>query len=300
MPKPATPALPTVAQLMDAGAHFGHKKHRSHPASRKFVFTVRDRVLVINLEDTARQLGQAVAYVSELASRGSLMLFVGTKRQAVEPIKAVAEALGQPYVNQRWLGGTLTNFETIQARLRRMRELETELASDTVNERHSKKERLMLQRELNRLTRTLGGIKKLTRIPDCLIIVDTHEESNALAEARRLKIPVVAIVDTNANPDDVTMPIVANDDSASTVKLVLEAIKSAVLANQSTPKTEEAGIKKQESDAVAATQDVVIEETAQADIEPEPTVEPIEKPVAKKKPAAKKATAAKSSKTSAK
>jgi len=283
MPKSATQVLPTVAELMAAGAHFGHKKHRSHPASRKYVFTVRDRVLVINLEDTARQLGEAVAYIAQLAERGSLLLFVGTKRQAIEPIKAVAEALGQPYVNQRWLGGTLTNFETIQARLRRMRELETELASETVGERHSKKERLMLQRELNRLTRTLGGIKKLTRIPDCLVIVDTHEESNALAEAKRLKIPVVAIVDTNANPDDVTMPIVANDDSASTVKLVLEAIKTAVLTHQPAPKTDAVAVEPAKQTPVA---DVVVE--AMPEAEPAPVTEPIVAKAAKK-PAAKSA-----------
>jgi len=285
MAKSASSTLPTVPELMAAGAHFGHKKHRSHPGSRKYVFTIRDRVLVINLDDTARQIGEAVAYITELSKRNALILFVGTKRQASEPIKLVAEALEQPYVNQRWLGGTLTNFETIQARLRRMRDLETDLVSETFAERFSKKERLMLQREYNRLTRALGGIKKLTRVPDCMVIVDTHEEANALAEARRLKIPVVAIVDTNANPDDVTMPIVANDDSAKTVQLILDAIKDAAMtAPKPTP------VAAPETAAPVAATPVNEPVAIEAPVAEAPAAE---EPKPAKKPAAKKAVATK-------
>ncbi len=283
MVKSAAQTLPTVPELMAAGAHFGHKKHRSHPAARKYVFTIRDRVLVINLEDTARQLEAATVYLAEQAKHSALMLFVGTKRQASEPVKAIAEALEQPYVTQRWLGGTLTNFETIQARLKRMRELETEMESDQFVENHSKKERLMLKRELDRLHRTLGGIKTLTRLPDLLVIVDTNEESNALVEATRMKIPVVAIVDTNANPDSVTMPIVANDDSAKTIQLILNSLQQAALSGKAAaPKAEiknpESGIQNPDLNIkkAAAVEELVTEEPKKA----------VKK--AAKKPAAKK------------
>lgn len=227
--KTTTLEFPSLTELMQAGAHFGHKKHRSLPSVRKYIFTIRDRVLVINLEKTREQLEAAATYLSELAKQSPLMLFVGTKRQAVDLVKQTAEALDAPYVTQRWFGGTLTNFETIQKRLKRLRELEGLVASDAFQQDHSKKQRLMLERELQRLQRTLGGIKSLTRIPDVLVIIDTNEESNALTEARRMKVPVVALVDTNADPDAVTKPIVGNDDSAKTIELVLTVLKNAVL-----------------------------------------------------------------------
>lgn len=255
--KTPTSTLPTVPELMAAGAHFGHKKHRSHPAARKYVFTVRDRVLVINLEDTARQLAEACTYITERSKAGALMLFVGTKRQAADPIKVIADALDQPYVNQRWLGGTLTNFETIQKRLKRLRELEALVITEKFVEDHSKKERVVLERELKRLDRTLGGIKKLTRLPDLLMIIDTNEEANSLKEAKRMNIPVVAIVDTNASPDQVLMPIVANDDSAKTIQLILDSLKAAALSGRAAmPKIQvenpESGIENPEPTIVAA------------------------------------------------
>ena len=228
----STSTLPTIAELMAAGAHFGHKKHRSHPAVRKYVFTVRDRVLVINLEVTLAQLEAAAEYLTERAKSNALMLFVGTKRQATELIKKTADTLDQPYVNQRWLGGTLTNFETIQKRLKRLRELEALVVSDKYQQDFSKKERVMLDRELKRLDRTLGGLKKLTRLPDVVVVIDTEEESNALAESTRMNIPVVAMVDTNSNPDVVLKPIVANDDSGKTVEMVLNVLTEAVLAGR--------------------------------------------------------------------
>ena len=256
--------LPTVAELMQAGAHFGHKKHRSHPASRKYVFTVRDRVLVINLESTVAQIEAAAAYLKERAKSNALMLFVGTKRQATDLVKKTADMLDQPYVSQRWLGGTLTNFETIQKRLKRLRELETLVVSDKYQQDFSKKERVMLDREFKRLNRTLGGMKKLTRLPDVVVIIDTCEEANALAESTRMHIPVVAIVDTNANPDAVLMPIVANDDSAKTLDIIMNVLTEAVQAGR-----------------------VVVPKPVVAEVAVAAPVEVAEKAVVEEKPAAK-------------
>ena len=278
--------FPSLTQLMQAGAHFGHKKHRSVPSVRKYIFTVRDRVLVINLEKTLEQLEAAAAHVTELAKQGAMLLFVGTKRQATDLVKATAEALDQPYVNQRWLGGTLTNFETIQKRLKRLRELEGLVASENFQQDHSKKQRVMFDRELQRLNRTLGGIKQLTRIPDALIIIDTNEEANALNEARRMKVPVVALVDTNADPDAVTKPIVANDDSVNTITIVLNVLKEAALAGRKlvpvAAEAEESRIKNQESS-----------KNEDSSVEAKPEEKLAEKATAKK-PAAKKPAAKKS------
>lgn len=232
MPSTPSPALelPSLSELMRAGAHFGHKRHRSTPAVRKYIFTIRDRVLVINLEVTQRQLAAAAQFLAEQVRSRALILFVGTKRQASGPIRALADRLEQPYVTERWLGGTLTNFETIQSRLKRLRELEGMVASDNFETVHSKKDRVLIRRQIARLERTLGGLRRLTRIPDVLVILDTHEEANALKEARHLGVPIVALVDTNANPDEVTYPIVGNDDSVKTIELVLGTLEQAMLA----------------------------------------------------------------------
>jgi small subunit ribosomal protein S2 len=222
--------VPSLTELMEAGAHFGHKRHRSTPQVRKYVFTIRDRVLVIDLEATQRQLAAAAQFLSEQVRSRALMLFVGTKRQASGPIRALADRLEQPFVTERWLGGTLTNFETIQARLKRLRELEGIAGSDSFETTLSKKDRVLVRRQIARLERTLGGLRRLTRIPDVLVILDTNEEANALREARSLGVPIVGLVDTNANPDHVTYPIVGNDDSAKTIALVLGTLEQAMLA----------------------------------------------------------------------
>ncbi len=286
MNKSSTLELPSLTDLMQAGAHFGHKKHRSMPSVRKYIFTVRDRVLVINLEKTREQLEAAASYLTELAAQSALMLFVGTKRQAVDLVKQTAEALEQPYVTQRWFGGTLTNFETIQKRLKRLRELEGLVMSDAFQQDYSKKQRLMLDRELQRLQRTLGGIKQLTRIPDALVIIDTNEEANALTEARRMKVPVVALVDTNADPDAVTKPIVGNDDSARTIELVLSVLKNAVLAGRKTVPVATS----QETEGAAL--ETETESTSANTAETKPTKKSVKK-IAAAKTAAKKATTVK-------
>lgn len=286
MPTKSILDIPSLTDLMQAGAHFGHKKHRSVPSVRKYVFTIRDRVLVINLEKTREQLEAAANHLMDLAKQNALILFVGTKRQAMELTKQTAEALEQPYVNQRWLGGTLTNFETIQKRLKRLRELEGMVASDTFQKDHSKKQRLMLERELARLNRTLGGIKLLTRIPDVMVIIDTNEESNALREARRMNVPVVALVDTNADPDLVTKPIVANDDSAKTILMVLTVLKEAVLAGRKLVPT---APKPDVSSATPAVAEVVLEEALPAVAEEKSVKKPAAKKPAAKKTATKKA-----------
>jgi small subunit ribosomal protein S2 len=222
------PDTTTIKELLEAGVHFGHQTSRWHPAMKKYIFTKRDGIHIIDLEQTATMLVKACEFVRQVAAEGGIILFVGTKKQAQEAIEEEAKRCGMYYVNQRWLGGVLTNFATLQARIDYLVRLEDQKARGDF-ERLPKKEAQKLQEEIERLNRTMGGFKEMTKLPDVLFIVDQTKERIALAEAKRMGIPVVALVDTNCNPKEIDYPIPANDDAIRAVKLMCSKIADAVI-----------------------------------------------------------------------
>jgi len=223
-------ALPdySMRQLLEAGAHFGHQKHRWNPKMEPFIYGSRNNIHIIDLSQTVPLLDQALKTVSDTVARGGRVLFVGTKRQASEIIADAAKRSAQYYVNARWLGGMLTNWNTISASIKRLREVE-EILSGEAAERLTKKERLMLTRESDKLERALGGIKDMGGTPDLLFIVDTNKESIALQEAKKLNIPVVAVLDSNCDPDNVDYPIPGNDDASRAISLYCDLIAKAAI-----------------------------------------------------------------------
>ncbi len=222
------PDTATIKQLLEAGAHFGHQTSRWHPRMKKYIFTKRDGIHIIDLEQTASFLSKACDFIREVATDGGHILFVGTKKQAQETIEEEAKRCGMYYVNQRWIGGMLTNFATIQSRIDYLVRMEDQQARGEFS-RLPKKEALKLEEEIARLNRNMGGIKEMTRLPDALFIIDPTKDRIALAEARRMGIPVVAVSDTNCNPDELDYPIPANDDAIRAIKLVCNKIADAVL-----------------------------------------------------------------------
>ena len=222
------PDTATIKELLEAGAHFGHQTSRWHPAMKKHIFTKRNGIHIIDLEQTAVMLDQACNFVREVAAEGGNILFVGTKKQAQEALEQEAQRCSMYYVNQRWLGGVLTNFATIQARIDYLVRLEDQKDRGDF-ERLPKKEALKLGEEILRLNRQMGGFKEMTSLPDALFIIDPTKERIALAEAKRVGIPVVAIVDTNCNPVDIDYLIPANDDAIRTIKLICSKIADAII-----------------------------------------------------------------------
>ncbi len=222
------PDTVTIKQLLEAGAHFGHQTSRWHPRMKSYIFTKRNGIHIIDLEQTASMLGKACNFVKQVVADGGHILFVGTKKQAQEAIEQEAKRCGMYYVNQRWIGGVLTNFATIQARIDHLVRLEDQQARGDFN-RLPKKEALKLGEQIVSLNRQMGGFKEMTILPDALFVVDPVKEKIALAEARRVGIPVVAMVDTDCNPDDVDYPIPANDDAIRAVKLICSKIADAVI-----------------------------------------------------------------------
>jgi len=222
------PDTATIKELLEAGAHFGHQTSRWHPAMKKYIFTKRNGIHIIDLEQTAAMLDKACDFVRQVASEGGSILFVGTKKQAQEAIEQEAQRCGMFYVNQRWLGGVLTNFATIQARIDYLVRLEDQKTRGDF-ERLPKKEALKVEEEILRLNRQMGGFKEMTRLPDALFIIDPTKERIAIAEAKRVGIPVVAIVDTNCNPDDIDYPIPANDDAIRAIKLICTKIADSII-----------------------------------------------------------------------
>ena len=224
-------ALPdfSMRQLLEAGAHFGHQTHRWNPKMKPFIFGDRSNIHIIDLSQTVPLLHQALVKVREIAAGGGRILFVGTKRQAAEPIAAAAQRCAQYYMNDRWLGGTLTNWRTISNSIARLRELEGLLDAEGGPQGLTKKEILMLTREREKLERSLGGIKEMGGTPDLMFVIDTNKEAIAVQEAKRLGIPVVAIVDTNCDPDPIDLPIPANDDAARAIALYCDLIADAVI-----------------------------------------------------------------------
>jgi small subunit ribosomal protein S2 len=224
-------ALPefSMRQLLEAGCHFGHQTHRWNPKMKDFIFGERSNIHIIDLSQSVPLLHQALVKVRETAAKGGRVLFVGTKRQAQEPLANAASRCAQYYMNQRWLGGTLTNWRTISNSIARLRELETMFEGEGGLAGLTKKEQLMLTREREKLDRSLGGIKDMGGTPDLMFVIDTNKEGIAIQEAKKLGIPVVAVVDTNCDPDPIDFPIPGNDDASRAIALYCDLIADAVL-----------------------------------------------------------------------
>ncbi|AEH48559.1 MULTISPECIES: 30S ribosomal protein S2 [Parageobacillus] len=218
----------SMKQLLEAGVHFGHQTRRWNPKMKKYIFTERNGIYIIDLQKTVKKMEEAYNFAKELAANGGKILFVGTKKQAQESVKEEAERCGMFYVNQRWLGGTLTNFATIQKRIKRLKEIE-KMEEDGIFDVLPKKEVIRLKKEQERLEKFLGGIKEMKELPDALFVIDPRKERIAVAEARKLNIPIIGIVDTNCDPDEIDYVIPANDDAIRAVKLLTSKIADAVL-----------------------------------------------------------------------
>ncbi len=222
------PDTTTIKQLLEAGAHFGHQTGRWHPRMKSYIFTKRNGIHIIDLEQTAAKLDEACDFIRQVVAEGGTVLFVGTKKQAQEAIVEEAQRCGMYYVEQRWLGGMLTNFATIQSRIDHLVRLEDQQSRGEF-ERLSKKEILKIGEEIASLNRQMGGIKEMTSLPSVLFVVDPVKEKIAIAEAKRMGVPVVAIVDSNCNPDIIDHPVPANDDAIRAIRLICSKIADAVL-----------------------------------------------------------------------
>lgn len=249
------PNVVSMKLLLEAGVHFGHQTRRWNPRMKPYIFTERNGIHIIDLQQTVNKLNEAYNFVRDLTANNGTLLFVGTKKQAQEAIETEAKRAEMPYVTQRWLGGMLTNFRTIQARLRRLEELEQSKAAGDF-ERLPKKEAALLDEEIVRLNRLLGGVKGMRRVPNALFIIDPHKERLAVAEAQRLEIPIVALLDTNCNPDEIDYPIPANDDAIRAVKLLTGKVADAAL--------EGINLRKANEEAEAAAEEKAQAEAAEA------------------------------------
>ncbi len=275
----------SMKQLLEAGVHFGHQTRRWNPKMAPFIYMDRNGIHIIDLQQTVTRLNEAYKFVERLAAEGGTLLFVGTKKQAQEAVAEEAKRCGMYYVNQRWLGGMLTNFQTIQLRIRYLRDLEARRDRGDF-ERLPKKEVQRLQDDIARLERTLGGIKDMRRLPNAIFIIDTRKERTAVLEARRLEIPIIALADTNCDPDEMDYPIPANDDAIRAVRLLSSKIADAVIegrreleAQQKDRELEEveAGVPGESSPAASEAESVsssvpveeVVEETPETPAEPE-------------------------------
>ena len=251
----------SMRDLLEAGAHFGHQTRYWNPKMNEFIFGARNNIHIINLEKTVPALDEAIAFVHRTAANKNKILFVGTKRSAGKVVKENAERAGMPYVDKRWLGGMLTNYKTIRQSIRRLRDLESQSADGTF-EKLTKKEALSRQRDLEKLESGLGGIKEMGGLPDVLFVVDVDHESIAITEARKLRIPVIGIVDTNSNPDGIDYVIPGNDDAIRSIRLFVAAIADAAIAGKAEFQGE-----------VSA--DEFVEVEAAADAEAETEAEPV-------------------------
>jgi small subunit ribosomal protein S2 len=221
-------AVVTMRQLLESGVHFGHQTRRWNPKMKRFIMTERNGIYIIDLQQSLSYLNEAYDFVKQTVARGGTILFVGTKKQAQESIAEQATRVGMPYVNHRWLGGMLTNFQTVSKRLSRLKELEEIDFDDVAGSGHTKKELLMMRREKDKLERALGGIRNMARTPSAVWVVDTKKEHLAVTEARKLNIPVIAILDTNCDPDEVDYKVPGNDDAIRSVALLTRVIADAV------------------------------------------------------------------------
>jgi len=216
-----------VKDMLEAGVHFGHRTSRWNPKMRPYIYGRRNLIHIIDIKETVRGVLRAQQYLKKVASQGSLIVFVGTKRQAAEPIIEAATACGMPYVSERWLGGTLTNFRTVRSRLRRLEELD-ELESSGELASYSKKRQATLRREHKKIKRNLEGIRNMNRLPETVVVIDPKAEKNCVHECRPVGAEVVALIDTDSDPDKVDLPIPANDDSIRSIRLILNQLANAV------------------------------------------------------------------------
>ena len=264
-------ALPefSMRSLLEAGAHFGHQTHRWNPKMERYIFGSRSNIHIIDLSQSIPLLHQALVAVRDVAAKGGRVLFVGTKRQASDPVAEAAKRCAQYYMNNRWLGGTLTNWRTVSGSIARLRELEGLLESG--GDGRVKKELLNLQRERDKLELSLGGIKNMGGIPDIMFVIDTNKEAIAILEARKLNIPVIAILDTNCDPDGITYPIPGNDDAARAIQLYCDLIADSVLDGMA------AGVVASGVDIGAS--EAPVEPTLAREMTPEPAPVAVEAPV---------------------
>lgn len=254
----------SMKQLLEAGVHFGHQTRRWNPKMQPFIFMDRNGIHIIDLQQTVVRLNEAYKFVEQLAAEGGTILFVGTKKQAQEAVAEEAKRCGMFYVNQRWLGGMLTNFQTIQLRIRYLRELEARRDRGDF-ERLPKKEVQKLQDDMNRLERILGGIKDMRRLPNAIFIIDTRKERTAVMEALRLEIPIIALADTNSDPDEMDYPIPANDDAIRAVRLLSAKIADAVIEGRRELEAQQKDVEGAEGEAP-----IMIDIETAAPIEPIP------------------------------
>ncbi len=259
----------SMKQLLEAGVHFGHRTRRWHPKMRTFIFTERNGIHIIDLQQTMRQVNNAYTVVRDAVREGGLVLFVGTKKQAQETVKSEAERCGMPYITTRWLGGTLTNFRTIRLRVEYMQDLERRQARGDLD-RLPKKEALLLRQELVRLNNRIGGLRTMTHLPDMIFIVDVMREELAVIEANKLHIPIVAMVDTNCDPDPIDHPIPSNDDAIRAIKLMAGKMADAVIEGMQMREIDQAD---RAALAPGAAQDEPVDELAQEKLDRAPRME---------------------------
>jgi small subunit ribosomal protein S2 len=221
-------AVVAMKQLLEAGVHFGHQTRRWDPKMAEYIYQARNGIHIIDLQKTSKKIDEAYEFIKSVSEEGKTILFVGTKKQAQECVKEAAELSGMYYVDQRWLGGMLTNFDTIKTRIKRLKDLE-KMQEDGTFEVLPKKEVILLKKEMEKLEKNLGGIKDMTELPGALFIVDPKKERIAILEAKKLNIPVVGLVDTNCSPEDVDYPIPGNDDAIRSVKLITQVMANAVI-----------------------------------------------------------------------
>lgn len=227
--------MPTVLvkDLIEAGVHFGHRVSRWNPKMRPYIYGRQNMIHIIDVRETVRGLLRARKYLQQVAAGGGMILFVGTKRQARETIEREAQRCGMPYVSDRWLGGTLTNFRTIRSRLSHLEKLEALRNSEEIHS-YSKKMQAALNREYRKMYRNLNGIRTMSRVPDCLLVVDPKKEKNAVREAKKMGIPTIALIDTDGDPDEVDLPIPGNDDGIRSIDLVIRLLTDAIVAGKQT------------------------------------------------------------------
>ncbi|WP_053219633.1 30S ribosomal protein S2 [Virgibacillus senegalensis] len=239
-------AVISMKQLLEAGVHFGHQTRRWNPKMKKYIFTERNGIYIIDLQKTVKKVDEAYQYVKDIAADGGSILFVGTKKQAQESVRDEAIRSGMYFVNQRWLGGTLTNFQTIRKRINRLKDIER-MEEDGTFDVLPKKEVVGLLKEKERLVKFLGGIKEMNKLPDALFIIDPRKERIAVAEAHKLNIPIIGIVDTNCDPDEIDYVIPANDDAIRAVKLLTSKMADAILEAKQGEAEEEAEVETEET-----------------------------------------------------
>ncbi len=227
-----------VNELVEAGVHFGHRSSRWNPKMRPYIYARKNAIHIIDIKETIRGLLRAKKYLAQVAAKNGTILFVGTKRQAAETIEREALRCGQPFVNERWLGGTLTNFRTIRNRLTRLEELENLKTTGEINS-YSKKMQSAIAREYRKMHRNLNGMRTMTRLPECMVIIDPHKEKNAVKEAQKLGVATVALIDTDCDPDTIDLPIPGNDDSMRSIEMICGILADAVLAGRTQSKIDQ-------------------------------------------------------------